>query len=172
MAAPAGARRASTPRDGRPRRPIGARGRAWRPRGTPVSTAAPVPLRLLREPLPARAPAGGAGGEPWRWGGAVTRGARAWTGAPGRRGGDWALRQQARTPAGPARPFPRRPSPQRPRLPVLSVPSAGQDPGRPCSPLRPTPGCLCPALPPEPRPGLHAELGGRSWRQSARLLLY
>lgn len=66
----------STPRDGRPWRPIGERGRAWRPGGTPVSAAAPVPLRLLREPLLARAPAGGAGGEPWRWGGAATRGAR------------------------------------------------------------------------------------------------
>lgn len=71
VAAPAGERRASTPRDGRPRRPIGARGRARRPGGTPVSAAAPVPLRLLREPLLARVPAGGAEGEPWRWGGAA-----------------------------------------------------------------------------------------------------
>lgn len=159
VAAPAGARRASTPRDGRPRRPIGARGRARRPRGTPVSGAAPVPLRLLREPLPARAPARGAGGEPWRWGGAATRGARAWTGAPGRRGGDWALRQPARTLAGPARPFSRRPSPQRPRLPV---PSAGQDPGRPCSPLRPTRAvCAQPCL---PSPG---QCYTRSWAAEA-----
>jgi hypothetical protein len=159
VAARAGARRASTPRDGRLPRPIGARGRARRPGGTPVSAAAAVPLRRLREPLPAPKLAGGAGGEPGRWdgAGALWAPAPAWgprpalqqRGPPGQgRCGSVRGRgrgPQAERPSPPARPFPlsASPPPAACARPALISPSPRLRP-RPLPRLRPGPA---------PRPG-------------------